>query len=676
MFMGIQTCLLFKLVYCYIFSIYGYVDAKTMNMKNIMQGRINFARCIMIGLWCAPLLIIGQELPEMPGEWIETCVPLTNNEITVCAFGCDYANNQLQQALNSAVPGTTILLEQGATYTGPYNLPEKVGDGWIVIRTALADELLPGPNQRIDPSFAPILAKVAAKPGLSAFQTTGRAHNYYFLGLEIAAIGFSWNVIAIGNGEDTLEELPHDFTFDRVYVHGHPALGSRRGIAMNGRRIAVVNSWISDFKEVGFDSQALCAWNGTTFKIVNNYLEGSGENVMFGGAKPNIANLLCSDIEVRHNHFRKPLSWRVGDPTYEGTHWTVKNLFELKNADRIWIEGNIFENNWADAQTGFAILFTPRTEGGSCPWITVQNVTFERNIIRHIGGGFNISGRDGNFSNVQANHFLIKNNLIEDVDGNKWGGDGRALQVISGVHHLTVDHNTFVNPLGGTFINADGPNFPNEHFVYQNNIASNAKYGLHGSGKGIGNPALNFYFPNAVFTHNVLTDGTASNGGVASNYPAGNFFPGPMVNFDFVSYQNANYKLLPGSPFSGAGTDGKDMGADIKALNVAIEGVVNGAGYGCTSDPTSVRPVISTADHNVHVFPNPGKNHVFVDSLPNADSEITLWDIQGKLLPNLPSQVDKNGWIIDTSTLPPGLYYFRIVYNHKVITFPWICLNE
>ena len=41
-----------------------------------------------------------------------------------------------------------------------------------------------------------------------------------------------------------------------------------------------------------------------------------------------------SDIEIRRNYVFKPLSWKVGDPTYAGKHWTVKNLLELKNAKR------------------------------------------------------------------------------------------------------------------------------------------------------------------------------------------------------------------------------------------------------------------------------------------------------------------------------------------------------
>lgn len=618
----------------------------------------------------------SQDLPELPGEWIESCVPETDKTITVCNTGCNFLNSQLQQAINAATPGTTLLLEQGVDYTGPFDLPEKSGDGWIVIRTAVDEDLLPYPNERITPEHASYLAKILAKPGLSAIKTKSRAHHYYFTCIEIAATDFSWNVVEIGNGEKNVDDLPHDISFDRVYLHGHKNLGSRRGIAMNGQRIAVVNSWLSDFKEVGSDSQALCAWNGKTFKIVNNHLEGSGENVMFGGAKPSITGLLCSDIEVRGNHFYKPLSWRVGDPSYEGTHWSVKNLFELKNAERVWIQGNVFENNWTDAQNGFAILFTPRTEAGSCPWITVQHVTFEENILRHTGSGFNISGQDNNYSTTHSNHILLRNNLIEDLNGNIWGGDGRTLQVLGGVYQLVVDHNTFINPKGSTFINADSPNFPNEHFVYRNNIASNGIYGLHGSGKGIGNPALNFYFPGAVFHHNVLTDGKTSNGGMASNYPANNYFPGPMEDigfFDFNSGIGGDYRLLSGSEFANAGSDGADIGADIEALKLATAGVLSGLNDDCETLTTKTDFEIEPKSISyILPMPNPGSNSVFIPGAQYQNTNVVILNMEGKVMDDVRASVLADGCLIDTSALRAGLYIIQMQSKSEVYQMKWI----
>ena len=621
----------------------------------------------------------AQVLPDMPQEWIEACVPQTDKTSTVCSNGCMFLNSQLQQAIQAATLSTTILLQQGVEYIGPFDLPEKNGEGWIVIRTAIDDNLLPAANERINPETAPVLAKILAKPGLSAIKTKVRAHHYYFLGIEIAATDFSWNVVEIGNGEKNIDDLPNDITFDRVYLHGHKTKGSRRGIAMNGRRIAVINSWLSDFKEVGFDSQAICAWNGKTFKVVNNHLEGAGENVMFGGAKPSIIDLLCSDIEVRQNHFYKPLTWRVDDPSYEGTHWSIKNLFELKNADRVWIQGNVFENNWSDAQTGFAILFTPRTEAGSCPWITVQNVTFEQNIIRHTGSGFNISGRDGNYSVTHTNRILIKNNLIEDINGDIWGGSGRTLQVLNGVHHLTVDHNTFINPLGGTFVNADGPKYPNEYFIYLNNITSNGDYGLHGSGKGTGNPALNFYFPGAEFHHNVLTDGQASNGGTASNYPGGNYFPGSIENIGFKDFNfglGGDYQLLQGSSFSDAGSDGLDIGADIKGLNLATAGVLLGLNLVCDAQTSNIdQNMIDPKISKLLPRPNPGRNSVFIPHSPEQQTSVTILNVEGQVIDMAKASKLTEGFEIETSSLDKGLYFIRVHTDRKIYMYKWIKMD-
>src|SRR5581483_1043507 len=109
------------------------------------------------------------------------------------------------------------------------------------------------------------------------------------------------------------------------------------------------------------------------------------------GATPVIQNILPSDIEIRGNHFYKPLSWRTGDPSFAGDSWMVKNHLELKFAQRVLIDGNVFENNWVQAdQHGFAVQFTVRDENGAAPWAVIQDVTFSNNIVRHSGAGINI----------------------------------------------------------------------------------------------------------------------------------------------------------------------------------------------------------------------------------------------------------------------------------------------
>src|SRR5262249_22462042 len=187
---------------------------------------------------------------------------------------------------------------------------------------------------------------------------------------------------------------------------------------------------IADCHEDGADAQAICGWNGPgPFKIEDDYLEGSGENVMFGGADPSIKDLVPSDIEIRHNTFRKPLSWKANDPTYAETHWSVKNLLELKNARRVVIERNRLENCWVDAQTGFAIQLTPRNQDGAAPWSTVEDVAIVNNVVAHAAGGVNILGRDNNQQSAQARRIAIRNNLFQDIGSPAWGKNGRFLQI-------------------------------------------------------------------------------------------------------------------------------------------------------------------------------------------------------------------------------------------------------
>src|SRR4029077_7943394 len=127
------------------------------------------------------------------------------------------------------------------------------------------------------------------------------SHHFRFVGIEMRpAKGASLvNVVLLGSRETTVVELPHHIILDRCFIHGDPLQGSRRGIALGSRETAVIDSWISDFKERTADSQAIAGWNGPgPFRIENNYLEGAGENVMFGGADPTVHGLVPSDVEV------------------------------------------------------------------------------------------------------------------------------------------------------------------------------------------------------------------------------------------------------------------------------------------------------------------------------------------------------------------------------------------
>jgi hypothetical protein len=209
----------------------------------------------------------------------------------------------------------------------------------------------------------------------------------------------------------------------------------QRGVSANGSDITVTNSYISDIHAVGFDTQAVGGWNGPgPIRIINNYLEAAGENIMFGGADPFSADFIPSNIEIRRNFVFKPLSWKIGDPTYAGKHWTVKNLLELKNAKNVVIDGNIFQNCWLDAQVGIPILFTVRNQEGTAPFSILQNITFTNNIVKGAEGGLNFLGSDNDQPSQRASGALIANNLFTDIRG--------PFMTMNGFYNVKLDHNT------------------------------------------------------------------------------------------------------------------------------------------------------------------------------------------------------------------------------------------
>jgi hypothetical protein len=434
-------------------------------------------------------------------------------------------------------------------------------------------------------------------------------------------------------------------------------------VALNGRNITIRDSWISDIKSVGADSQAICGWAGAgPFLIENNYLSAGAENLLFGGADPVIQDLVPSDITIRRNLFTKDQKWRkpvvatpvpsaaastsggtlsaatygykvvayaacgnsrtcnsapsaearavvsgtigsvkvswaaisgassyrvygrgqywtvtttsfvdkgaagtAGTAPTSGTRYVVKNLLELKNARRVVIEGNRFEYSWAQDQKGYALLFLP-ANSGRAPWTAVQDVTVRSNRLDHVAAGITISGRhkvNGVVVSQITARISIVNNLLTDVSKAKWGGHGLFLVTGDGATDVTVDHNTIIHD-GPAVVNGNG--IGNVRFTYTNNMSRHGVDGIYGDGYGAGYVSLNKYFIGAEIRRNVLA------GGTASKYPPENFFP-PASEFlgNFVNAATGDYRLASWSPYRGAGTDAKDVGVDIAALNAAMK---------------------------------------------------------------------------------------------------------
>lgn len=476
------------------------------------------------------------------------------------------SGGDLQNALDRAQPGDTILLAPGAVYRGNFVLPARTGSRPIVVRTMDAPGQ-PRPGVRVHPAHAPVLAKIQSPNRAPALRTAPGAHRWQIELIEFPAnVDGAGDIIALGDGGSGQREAaqaPDQLVIDRCYIHGDPVQGQKRGIALNSATTTITNSYISDIKVRGQDAQAIAGWNGPgPYTIENNYLEAAGNNVLFGGADPSIPGLITADIVFRRNHLSKPVAWR-------GQGWTVKNLFELKNARRVLVEGNVMEHVWADAQVGYAVLFTPRNQDGGAPWATVEDVTFRYNVVRNAGGGMQIIGNDTINPSGPTRRIVVAHNLFYGIDTAVWGGSGAFILIGEGPSDVTIEHNT-VRQSGNILMAYGGTRTtptPIAGLRFRDNLVRHNQYGVHGSDRGVGQDTLRGYFPDAVFQSNGIA------GGDARAYPGGNLFVSE-AEFDaqFVNAAAGDFRLRAGSRFRGAGSDKTDLGVNYAALAKALGG--------------------------------------------------------------------------------------------------------
>ena len=529
---------------------------------------------------------------------------------------------ELNQALDKAACGDTIRLQAGTEFAGLFKFPAKPCDDghWIILRTSADDADLPPEGTRISPCYAGIaslpgrpeyrcassrnvMARIVYdKKGVGPLSFLDGANHYRFIGLEITRSSPGEAIYNLaGFARDAVGD---HLVFDRVWMHGTAQDETTRGLALGrSRHVAVVDSYLNDFHCVAktgtcIDAQTITGGLGSgemgPYKIVNNFLEAAGENIIFGGGA---ATTSPADIEIRRNYMFKPLTWREGSPGFvggtSGKPFIVKNLFELKNAQRVLLEGNVMENSWGGfSQAGFAILLTPKNQNNQCPSCRVTDVVIRFNRVSHMGSGMTMGTglSDAGGAASGGERYSIHDNIFDDIDGKSYGGFGAFAQVSSmqpTLRDIRISHNTAFAPRTVFILGVGVDREKIANFEFTDNLISVGEADIFPTGGGDKNCAfrprvqgpanvVKNCFANAAVTGNVFV-------GSDKGWPNGNFYAkdADSVVEDFRGGRAGNYRLCRSKashckkavPFAGSSAGGRDPGADVDAVNSATAGV-------------------------------------------------------------------------------------------------------
>jgi len=541
------------------------------------------------------------------------------------------AGANLETVLKNAHCGDTILLEAGSTFTGNYYLPAKPCDDahWIVIRTSAPDSALPPEGTRITPCYSgvtslpgrpplhctttnKVMARIVASNAGPIALINGSSHYRLGPGLEITRPITTWMYYGLVATNGTYSD---HIIIDRDWIHGVPQNDTTRGVMLSGvTYAAVVDSYLNDFHcgaLIGncVDSQAISGGTGSNpqgvWKIHNNFLEAAAENILFGGILGN--SVTPGDIEITQNHMFKPLTWMPGHTGFVGEKntntaickstpgqcpFTVKNLLELKNAQRVLIEGNIMEYSWPGfSQHGASIAIAGENAGNSTAnsYISVTDVTIRYNRASHTASGMAITNPalTAGVPSLPIARFSVHDDVFDDISPAYQNGDttGAFATVFtycsielacSVAKNISVNHITELITQPAKWLVTVGATTPIQNWAFTNSIVS-VNQGLMvisaaSTGCAVGSTnaiRIAHCFGPYTMARNVLIGGNGT-------WPAGNFLPASHTSVGFVNYNGANggnYTLLSTSPYHNKGTDGKDIGANISAVNTLTHGV-------------------------------------------------------------------------------------------------------
>jgi hypothetical protein len=290
-------------------------------------------------------------------------------------------------------------------------------------------------------------------------------------------------------------------TLDRCRILGDSQAGAKRGVAANGNgECAIRQCYIDDCFQPspGMDSQAILAYDmAPGLTIEDNFLRAGSETIMLGGADSSAPERMPSNVKIIGNTI-------TARPEWQALPIGVKTRVEFKACRGVTFLRNIVEHCWRQGQSGYLLTFSPRNQGGTAPWSTIEDVVVADNDFAHGPAAINILGTDNINVSQRIARITVAGNRFTDLNGTEAGQESHKLiQIIDGPVDLTIESNTFEGGFIGSHIYFEGTT-KCEGLNVVNNHWPPALYGIFGSDSNFGEAWAN-HVGSGTLSGNVVT---------------------------------------------------------------------------------------------------------------------------------------------------------------------------
>jgi hypothetical protein len=332
------------------------------------------------------------------------------------------------------------------------------------------------------------------------------------------------------------------------------------------------------------------------YTVTNNWIEGAG--LLWHHDDGGGTAWIRGDYNYTRNTFKAPFKYMYGGPESDGLRYFLRQPLEWKSGRRVSLFGNIFDGAWVEVTPASVFVAFTSVNG-----LGITDVDFQNNTFMHGPGITNVPTLvdGGAIPTPPPVRFRFSNNLAWDIGSSSYwvpqGGasapTGWLFEGPEGGEDVIVDHNSIVGNTGRAPAifwlfdsKVEGVRVTNNFFYLSSSnqgiaqdgdVQANTCQGLRG--KALADCQFTGGY---VFDHNILMSPDADQAAVQSWWPSlNNYIPSDMAlpNAGWLSYANKDFHVVNRycSGCSSPGSDRKDVGADIDALQAA-QGKVTSVG--------------------------------------------------------------------------------------------------